>query len=112
MQSHLGSVDVRGWVQSSFELLRDWWVKGETSAECTIYHDSLAQGHERPGSFLIRIWYLFLFNVTYTINWVTTGFSSTCSNLDKVKTNQLKVLMQLSRVKPSEPSYTRAILAK
>ena len=34
MQSHLGSVDVHGWVQSSFELLRDWWVKGETSAEC------------------------------------------------------------------------------
>ena len=54
MQSHLGSVDVRGWVQSSFELLRDWWVKGETSVECIIYHDSLAQGHERPGSFLIR----------------------------------------------------------
>ena len=54
MQSHLGSVDVRGWVQSSFELLRDWWVKGETSAECIIYHYSLAQGHERPGSFFIR----------------------------------------------------------
>ena len=34
MPSHLGSVDVRGWVQRSFERLRDWWVKGETSAEC------------------------------------------------------------------------------
>jgi len=25
---------VRGWVQSSFELLRDRWLKGETFAEC------------------------------------------------------------------------------
>jgi hypothetical protein len=68
MPSHLGSVDVRGWVQSSFELLRDWWVKGETSAECTIYHDSLAQGHERPGvPFRIELDGYYCCLMTYTI---------------------------------------------
>ena len=68
MPSHLGSFDVRGWVQSSFELLRDWWVKGETSAECTIYHDSLAQGHERPGvPFRIELDGYYCCLMTYTI---------------------------------------------
>ena len=57
------------------------WVKGETSAECIIYHDSRAPGQEQPGSILISgslmKLKLFMFKFILTLlNWVSTGFYS------------------------------------
>jgi hypothetical protein len=69
--SYLGSVNWRDGVKF-FWTLRDRWVKGETSAECTFYHDSRAHGHERPGTFFrLEDDVYFMFNCTYIyLIWV------------------------------------------